>query len=112
VAIDRAKGRVYLPQQELARFGLSEAVIDAGGRDARWPAMMRAQTARARRMLESGAPLAHRLPGRIGWELRLVIQGGLRILERIDQVDGDVFARRPRLRMPDWLRMSVRALAM
>jgi phytoene/squalene synthetase len=63
-------------------------------------------------MLESGAPLTRRLPGRIGWELRLVIQGGLRILERIDEADGDVFAHRPRLRASDWLPMTVRSLAM
>ena len=66
----------------------------------------------ARRLLESGRPLARRLPGRIGWELRLVIQGGLRIVEGIDRVDGDVFNRRPRLAGPDWLLMSARAVAM
>jgi len=112
VAADLSKGRVYLPQQELARFGLSEAAIAAGGTDPRWPALMRAQTARARQLLTSGAPLARRLPGRIGWELRLVIQGGLRILERIDRVEGNVFTQRPQLRQPDWLRMAARALAM
>lgn len=112
VAVDWAKGRVYLPQDELARFGVAESAIAGGGRHPGWPALMRAQTDRSRRMLESGAPLARRLPGRIGWELRLVIQGGLRILERIDRVDGDVFRRRPRLEVPDWLLMTARSLAM
>ena len=112
VDLDWAKGRVYLPQEDLARFGVAESAIANGGRERHWPALMRAQTARARLMLESGAPLARRLPGRIGWELRLVIQGGLRILERIDRADGDVFARRPRLRAPDWLLMTARSLAM
>lgn len=112
VAVDWTKGRVYLPQDELARFGVAESAIADGGRDRHWPALMRAQTARARLMLESGAPLARRLPGRIGWELRLVIQGGLRVLERIDRADGDVFARRPRLRTRDWLLMTARSLAM
>ena len=112
VAIDWTKGRVYLPQDQLARFGLAESAIADGGRHRSWPALMRAQTERARLMLESGAPLTGRLPGRIGWELRLVIQGGLRILERIDRADGDVFSRRPRLRAPDWLLMTARSLAM
>ncbi len=112
VAIDWAKGRVYLPQDELARFGVAESAIAQGGGDSNWMALMRAQTDRSRRMLESGAPLARRLPGRIGWELRLVIQGGLRILERIDQVEGDVFRRRPQLRVPDWLVMTARSLVM
>jgi squalene synthase HpnC len=112
VAVDWGKGRIYLPQDELARFDLDESALADGGRSGNWAALMRAQTDRARRMLESGAPLTHRLPGRIGWELRLVVQGGLRILERIDRVDGDVFRRRPRLRAGDWLLMATRSLAM
>lgn len=112
VAVDWAKGRVYLPQAELARFGLSEATIEAAGRDPNWPSLMKAQTEFARQMLESGRPLAQRLPGRIGWELRLVIQGGLRVLECVDRVDGDVFARRPQLQARDWLKMTSRALRM
>lgn len=112
VAVDWKKGRVYVPQSELARFGLDEGAIDAGRAGGQWTALMCAQTAVARRMLESGAPLSRRLPGRIGWELRLVIQGGLRVLQRIDRVDGDVFSRRPRLQVGDWLRMTARAAAM
>lgn len=111
VALDWAKGRVYLPQSELARFGVDESAIAGGRRDGGWAALMRAQTDRARRMLESGAPLTRRLAGRIGWELRLVIQGGLRILEHIDLVDGDVFGRRPQLRPADWLVIAARSLA-
>ncbi|MFN3565239.1 MAG: squalene synthase HpnC [Burkholderiaceae bacterium] len=109
VALDFAKGRVYLPASELLRFGVGEDAIGAGRVDAAWSALMAAQTARARAMLESGAPLARALGGRIGLELRLVVQGGLRILERIDAVAGDVFGRRPVLHAADWLRMTVRA---
>lgn len=112
VALDWQKGRLYLPQAELSRHVVAETAIAERRVDSAWTALMRAQTALTRRMLESGAPLAHRLAGRIGWELRLVIQGGLRILERIDQVDGDVFRRRPQLQASDWTRMAARALAM
>jgi phytoene synthase len=94
VAIDWAKGRLYLPQDDLARFGVTEAQIAGGRVDA---------------LLQSGAPLARALPGRIGWELRLVVQGGLRILERIDRAGGDVFRHRPVLRAPDWSLMFWRA---
>jgi phytoene/squalene synthetase len=58
---------------------------------------------RARALMLSGAPLAKRLPGRIGWELRLVVQGGLRILQRIEAADYDVFQRRPVLKTADWM---------
>jgi phytoene/squalene synthetase len=67
---------------------------------------------RARAMMLSGAPLACRLPGRVGWELRLVVQGGLRILERIEAADYDMFRHRPQLRLADWLCMIGRALRM
>ena len=53
-----------------------------------------------------------RLPGRIGWELRLVIQGGLRILESIEHAGYDVYRKRPQLGKPDYLRMVWRAIRM
>jgi squalene synthase HpnC len=109
IELDWRKGRVYLPQDELARFGVSEAQIAGGQVDDSWRALMAFQVARARKMLASGAPLARALPGRIGWELRLVVQGGARILERIDRVRGDVFRHRPVLHAPDWLVMLGRA---
>jgi squalene synthase HpnC len=112
VAIDWHKGRVYLPQVELARFGVAEAQIEAQRVEARWTAMLAAHVAHARAMLLSGAPLARALGGRIGWELRLVVQGGLRIAEKIDAVAGDVFRQRPVLGKADWALMSTRALRM
>lgn len=109
VAIDHAKGRIYLPQDDLAAYGVSEEQIAAQRADAAWRALMLFQVQRARAMMLDGAPLAHRLPGRIGWELRLIVHGGLRILERIEAVDYDVFRARPTLGKSDWLRMMWRA---
>jgi phytoene synthase len=68
------------------------------------------QVLRARAMMLEGAPLACRLPGRIGWELRLMVLGGLRILERIEAVGFDVFRHRPTLKRSDWPRLAWRAL--
>ena len=112
VAVDLAKDRIYLPVDEMARFRVDEAALrreDTGGE---WRALMAFQVERARAMLESGAPLAKRLPGRIGFELRLMVQGGLRILEKIEAVRYDVFRRRPVLRGWDWPLLLVRALRM
>ena len=67
---------------------------------------------RARALMLSGAPLATRLPGRIGWELRMVIQGGLRILECIERADYDVYRRRPRLGKRRLYKVAWRALRM
>ncbi len=110
VAVDWRKGRVYLPLEDLARFGVAEAQIEAGACDDRWRALMRFETARARALLESGWPLVRALPWRLGTELAAVIAGGERILERIDAADGDVFRQRPELGFGDWLRVGSRAV--
>lgn len=112
VAIDHAKGRIYFPAEDMARFGVAEADIGAQDVGPRWQALIGFEVERARAMLEFGAPLATGLHGRIGLELRMIVQGGLRILEKIERVQGDVFRHRPVLRGPDWALMSWRALRM
>lgn len=112
VAVDRPKQRIYIPLDDMARFGVNAAQLDHGQVDARFSALMFFEVGRARALMLSGAPLALRLPGRIGWELRMVVQGGLRILERIEAVGFDVFRQRPRLGKRDWLVIGWRALCM
>ncbi|NEX62844.1 squalene synthase HpnC [Noviherbaspirillum galbum] len=112
VAIDWRKERVYLPQEDLARFGVAEDQIAKGIVDDAWRSLMSFELARARTLMQSGAGLPLRLPGRIGWELRLIVQGGLRIIERIEQADHDVFRRRPVLGTRDWLVLLWRASRM
>ena len=62
--------------------------------------------------MESGAALVHQVPGRAGWELRLVVQGGLRILDRIQAQHYTTLQTRPALRKSDWLVMLVRSARM
>jgi phytoene synthase len=109
VAIDWRKDRVYLPQDELHRFGVSERQIARGDAGGQWPALMRFQAERARALMHSGAPLGRALPGRIGLEIRTIVQGGLRILEKIDKAEGDVYHRRPVLEAHDWPLLLFRA---
>jgi squalene synthase HpnC len=103
VGVDWQKARIYLPLEDLQRFGVDETAIAEAAVTPAWCSLMAFEVARTRAMLLSGAPLALRLPGRIGWELRLVVQGGLRILERIEHADYDVFRQRPKLAARDWL---------
>ncbi len=112
VAIDWQKKRIYLPLEDLDRFGVTEEHLVEHKTDEAWRNLMRFEVERARALMLSGAPLALRLPGRIGWELRLVIQGGLRILERIEMADYDVFRQRPKLNIADWPVMLWRAARM
>ncbi len=110
IAIDWAKGRVYLPQSDLAAFGVTEAHIAAAQVDARWQRLMAFEVDRTRAMLESGAPLGTALPGRFGLEIRTVLGGGARILRKIAAVNGDVFRYRPVLGRRDWISMLCTAL--
>lgn len=109
VAVDWGKGRVYLPQDDLRRFGVTEPQIAAWRCDESWCAMMRFEVDRARALMQTGAPLGGDLPGRIGLEIRAIVAGGLRILEKIEAVDYDIFRRRPVLARSDWPRILWRA---
>ena len=110
IPIDYGKGRIYLPADEMRRYGISEAQIAAGDTSSGWAPFMRFQIERARRMLEAGAPLGRVLKGRIGLELRTIVLGGEQILKRLHLSDGDVFRHRPVLDKRDWFQMLARAL--
>jgi squalene synthase HpnC len=110
VAVDYRKGRIYLPQDEMAKFGISERQIDEGRADALWQQFMKIQIERARRMLQAGAPLGRALKGRIGLEMRLIILGGDSILAQLHASRGDVFAHRPKLGWKDGAVILWRAL--
>jgi squalene synthase HpnC len=110
VQIDYRKGRIYLPQDEMRRFGVTEAQIGAGDTSGGWTGLMRHQIERARRMLRAGAPLGRVLKGRLGLELRMIVLGGERILRKLHDSDADVFRHRPVLQKADWLYMFSRAL--
>jgi phytoene synthase len=110
VAVDWRKGRIYLPQDELARHGVTEDDIAAGRCGDEWQALMRFQVGRARALMLSGLPLVQRLSGRVAVELAMMAHGGLRILDRIDAVRYDVFRARPTLTTMDWPLLFWRAV--
>ena len=110
VEIDYAKGRVYLAQDEMAAHGVGERHLAERTCDPAWQSLMRFEVSRTRKLLEEGAPLGRALPGRVGLEIRATVQGGLRILEKIERSGYDVFRRRPVLRMLDWPLMLARAV--
>lgn len=69
-----------------------------------------AEIAYARQLMVQGAALVHQVPGRAGWELRLVVQGGLRILDKIERIDTQLH--RPRLHAMDMVTMLWRSIWM
>ncbi len=110
IATDWQRGRLYLPAEDLARFGVTEAHVADARSDHAWRKLMAFETARARAMLESGRPLARALPWRLRLEISGVLAGGHRILDGIDATGGDVFRRRPRLSRADWIVVGCNAV--
>ena len=113
VGIDAAKGangRIYLPQDDMARYGVSDddifsrvsSAVPGDTASHNFRALMKFQVDRARALMLSGEPLGWDLPGRIGLEIRAIVAGGLRILDKIEAIDYDVFNRRPVLQSFDW----------
>ncbi|WP_429303479.1 squalene synthase HpnC [Paraburkholderia sp. GAS199] len=112
VAADWKKDRVYLPLADLQRFKVSEAQIAQGVVDEAWTQLMSYEIDFAREMLVRGAPLALRIPGRLGIELCGAVHGGVRFLQRIEQAGYDVFHERPVLNTFDWCVVAMRSLTM
>ena len=110
VAIDYRKNRVYFPQDEMRKYRIEERQIAAGDASGAWGAFMEFELERARRLLQSGAPLGLALPGRIGLEMRSIIAGGERILHKLYKSRGDMFSQRPVLKPRDWVYIFYRAI--
>jgi squalene synthase HpnC len=110
IELDFAKGRIYLPQDDMARHGVTERQIAEQRCDQAWQSLMKFEVERSREMILRGKPLARSLPGRMGLEIRATIQGGLRILEKIERARYDVFRSRPVLRGFDWPLVLARAV--
>jgi len=95
VAVDLAKDRIYLPQAELARHGVTEADLARACAGPGVRALILDVVARTRGFFERGRPLLKEVRGRLGFELRAVHCGGLAILDRIERAGGDVLRSRP-----------------
>ena len=95
--IDWRRGRLYVPLDDLARFGYTESDIERGVCDDRFRALMAFQVDRARRFLQNGAPLLNMISGRLRLELSMTLRGGLAILDRIAAAGYDVLHHRPAL---------------
>ena len=109
---DTARGRLYPPLSDVLQHGVDEAALMAGQDSPAVRALVRAECAWARELMMTGAPLVHQVPGRAGWELRLIVQGGLRILDKIGALDFATLKTRPTLGAADALPMLWRALRM
>lgn len=112
LGLDASRGRVYLPHDELAAAGITLDEVLARRDTPALRRLVRELCAWAESLLREGAPLALDVPGRAGWELRLVVQGGLRVLERIARMDHATISARPTLGATDLPALLWRAATM
>lgn len=105
----RERGRIYIPADEMARFGVSEIHFRERRSDEAMKRLLSFQIERTKRLLQAGRPLGRTLKGRIGLEMRLILAGGERVLHRLKARERDLFAR-PRLTNGDRVWMMWRAI--
>lgn len=101
LSVDIPRGRYYLPVQDCAAHQVDLQDIKALQQTPEATKLIANQANTARAMMQKGAPLVHQIPGRAGWELRLVVQGGLRILDKIEAMQFATLKLRPRVRAWD-----------
>jgi squalene synthase HpnC len=104
------KSRIYLCQDEMKKFGVTEAQIASQHVNKHWEEFMLFNLERAEIMLLEGKPLGNVLPGRIGLEMRMIINGGERVIYKLKNVRGDIYKHRPTLQAWDWPVILLKAL--
>jgi len=114
LSVDTARDRLYVPAADALRHGVEPAQLLVRADTPAARALVAELVAWAGELMRGGAPLALAIPGRAGWELRLVVQGGLRILEKIERSRYASLSQRPTLRRWDaplllWRALSMRA---
>jgi hydroxysqualene synthase len=111
LSVDLPRGRCYVPLADAHRHRVADpSALRTDGDASR--ALVRELCAWARTLMAQGAPLVHRLPGRFGWELRFVVQGGLRVLDKIERRGFDALSHRPTVSAVDAPLLAWRALRM
>jgi squalene synthase HpnC len=109
VSVDYAKGRVYLPLEDLRRFHVREEEIRAGQNTAAFCEMMRFEVGRAREWFTQGMPLASKVSRELAIDIELFSRGGSEILNAIERQDYAVLGRRPAISKPRKLALVARA---
>ena len=112
LGVDAARGRLYVPHGDAFRHGVEIEELLARRDSGRVHALVAELVAWARELMLSGAPLVDAIGGRAGWELRFVVQGGLRALEKIDRLGGATLIARPTIGAADAPLLAWRALTM
>ena len=109
VSADLAKGRIYLPLEDLRRFGVSEEEIWGSENSRAFREMMRFEVARAREWFAQGLPLVKQVDRKLALDIELFSQGGMEILNAIERQDYAVLGCRPAISKARKLALVARA---
>lgn len=112
VSVDAARQRWYITQEAMARWGVTEADFQPTSQSESASLLIANYASNARAMMLEGSELPFKVPGRSGWELRLVVQGGLRMLDKIEAMGCATWRVRPKLCLWDVPVLLWRALWM
>jgi squalene synthase HpnC len=112
LSVDLPRGRVYVPAEDASQHRVPLEEPHRLRDDASTRRLVRTLCKWAEAEMRLGAPLALALPGRAGWELRFVVQGGLRVLHRIEALGFATVSTRPALGVADLLPMTWHAMLM
>ena len=110
VRVDYRKGRVYLPQEDMRRFGVGDETIARGAATPEFRALMRHEVEYARTLFAQGLPLIGRVNRDLALDLDLFSRGGLEILRAIERSNYDVLSARPAIAKTTRLALLLRAL--
>lgn len=105
------RDRIYIPQQDMRRFGVSDATIAAGVATPEFRALLKQEVQYTRRMFEDGLPLIGRVNRDLALDLDLFSRGGLEILNAIEKRDYDVLSARPSIGKATKIQLALRAVS-
>jgi squalene synthase HpnC len=111
VAVDHGKGRIYLPLESLAKFGVSEQDIAERRATPQFRELMKFEVTRAREWFQRGLPLAAKVDKHLATDIELFSRGGMEILDAIERQGYDVLTCRPAISKPRKLWLVLRAAA-
>jgi squalene synthase HpnC len=111
VRLDWQKDRLYLPQEDMRRFGVTDETIGQSIATPAFRALLHYEVDFARRLFEEGLPLICRVGRDLALDLDLFSRGGLEILRAIECCDFDVLSARPSISKPTKLALALRAVS-
>ena len=111
VRVDFAKNRVYLPQDDMQRFGVSDSTIEKGIATPEFRALLKYEVEFARDLFHQGLPLISMVSRDLAVDLDLFSRGGLEILNAIERRDYDVLSARPAISKRTKMQLALRAVS-